>query len=62
MTSNDIAIKVENLSKRYRIGLKEEMYDSVGAAIFGLITNPLKNYWISSLTVQFDNYFTLLIS
>ena len=30
MSKSDIAIKVENLSKRYRIGLKEEMYDSFG--------------------------------
>ena len=44
MALNDLAIKVENLSKRYRIGLKEEMYENFGSAILGFITRPLKNY------------------
>lgn len=44
MNSNDIAIKVENISKRYRIGLKEDMHDSVGSAIFDFIKKPLTNY------------------
>lgn len=44
MTSKDIAIKVENLSKVYRIGLKESMHDSIGSAIFDFIKNPLRNY------------------
>ena len=30
---NDIAIKVENLSKRYRISLKEEMPETVVTAM-----------------------------
>jgi len=44
MISNNIAIKVENISKRYRIGLKEDMYDTAGMAIFDFIKRPLKNY------------------
>ena len=37
-------IQVENLSKAYRIGLKETLPDSFGAAIFGFLKNPVKNY------------------
>jgi len=55
MSSNDIAIKVENLSKRYRIGLEEKMYDSLGGAIFGFITNPLKNYRKYRSLYKFDD-------
>ena len=44
MSSKDIAIKVEKISKRYRIGLKEQMLDSLGGAIFDFVRSPLKNY------------------
>lgn len=44
MSNNDIAIKVENLSKRYRIGLKEKVHDTFGGAIIDLLKSPLKNY------------------
>lgn len=44
MTKNKIAIKVENLSKRYRIGLKEQMHDTMGAAFLDIIKSPIKNY------------------
>jgi hypothetical protein len=35
---SDLAIKVERLSKRYRIGLEEEMHDT----LFGAITSWIK--------------------
>jgi lipopolysaccharide transport system ATP-binding protein len=44
MDSANIAFKVENISKRYRIGTKEKMHDSFGGAIFELIKSPIKNY------------------
>ncbi len=44
MLPSDIAIRVENVGKRYRIGLKETLPDSFGAAIFGFLKNPVKNY------------------
>jgi lipopolysaccharide transport system ATP-binding protein len=44
MSSENIAIKVEGISKCYRIGLKEQVHDSVGGAILDFIKNPLKNY------------------
>jgi len=44
MTTEEIVIKVENLSRRYRIGLKEEAHDSIVAALLDLIKSPLHNY------------------
>lgn len=41
---SNIAIKVENISKCYRIGLKEDMHDSLGSAILDFMKSPLKNY------------------
>jgi len=55
MSSKDIAIKVENLSKRYRIGLKEEMNDSIGTAIFDFIKSPLRNYRKYRSLYRFDD-------
>ena len=39
---SDVAIQVEGLSKRYRIGLQEK-HDSVGSALVDLLTRPAKN-------------------
>jgi lipopolysaccharide transport system ATP-binding protein len=44
MTSKDIAIKVENISKIYRIGTKDELHDTFAKAIVGFLKRPLKNY------------------
>ena len=55
MSSNDIAIKVENISKRYRIGLKEEMSDNLTSALFNLIKSPLKNYRKYRSLYKFDD-------
>jgi len=40
---NDIAIKVEHLSKRYRIGLAEERHESLGGALWSYIKSPMTN-------------------
>ena len=40
---SDIAIRVENLSKRYRIGLKEEMHDTLFGAMADFVHQPIKN-------------------
>jgi len=55
MTSKDIAIKVENLGKRYRIGLKEDMHDSLGSSIVNFIKTPLKNYRKYRSLYRFDD-------
>ena len=40
---SDVAISVENLSKRYRIGLKEEMHDTMAGMLVELFKQPVKN-------------------
>ena len=55
MSSNDIAIKVENLSKIYRIGIKKEMQDSFAGAIFNFIKSPWKNYQKYRSLYKFDD-------
>ncbi len=40
----DVAIRVENLSKRYRIGLKEQMPDTLGGSLLSWIRSPFSNY------------------
>ena len=44
MHDSNIAIKVENISKCYRIGMKENMHDTFGRTILDCLTSPLKNY------------------
>ncbi|MBT5758779.1 MAG: ABC transporter ATP-binding protein [Candidatus Marinimicrobia bacterium] len=39
----DVAIKVENLSKRYRIGLKEETKDTLFGAFGSILKSPFQN-------------------
>jgi len=40
---SDTIIKVENLSKRYRIGAKEEGYKTFREAIIDAFTAPIRN-------------------
>lgn len=40
---SDIAIRVQNLSKRYRIGLKEKRHDTLLGALLDLAGRPLRN-------------------
>ena len=40
---SDVVIRVEDLSKLYRIGLREEMHDSLGVAIVDFIKRPVTN-------------------
>ena len=44
MNSDEIAIKVEKLSKCYRIGVKDKIHDSFGSALVDFIKSPLNNY------------------
>ena len=38
------AIRVNNISKRYRIGIKEKTHDTFGAALIHFLKSPLDNY------------------
>jgi len=52
---NTTAIKVENISKCYRIGIKEEMHDTFAKSIFSFLKSPLKNYRKYRSLYNFDN-------
>ena len=41
---SDIAIKVTNLSKRYRIGMKEEVHDTLTSKITSFLKSPIDNF------------------
>jgi lipopolysaccharide transport system ATP-binding protein len=49
------AINVENLSKIYRIGLKEQIHDNIAGAVFDFIKSPLKNYRYYRSLYRFDD-------
>jgi len=49
-------IVVENISKRYRIGIKDDMHDTLFSAVTSWLTNPLNNFKkVRSLSSFNDN-------
>ncbi len=44
MSNRRTAIKVENISKCYRIGMKEEMHDSLIKSMVSFVKSPLENF------------------
>lgn len=40
----ELAIKVEELSKCYRIGVREQMHDSIGQALIDFVKSPIRNF------------------
>ncbi len=55
MSFKDTALKVENISKCYRIGSKEEVYENLASATFEFIKSPLKNYRKYRSLYKFDD-------
>ena len=53
---SDIAIKVENLSKRYRIGLKDEMPDTFVGEIKSWLKAPFASFKQLQKLTKFDDY------
>jgi|WetSurMetagenome_2_1015567.scaffolds.fasta_scaffold00478_11 lipopolysaccharide transport system ATP-binding protein len=51
----DTIIKVDNISKAYRIGLKEKQHDTLGAAISMWVRSPFENYRRLRSLSRFDN-------
>ena len=51
----DIAIKFENLSKRYRLGVKEKRHDTLIGATASWITSPLANFRRLRKLTRFDD-------
>lgn len=52
---DDIAVKVEDLSKVYRIGLKEKVHDSLAATVIDFLRSPLENYRKYRSLYRFDD-------
>ncbi len=50
-----IAVKVDKISKRYRIGLKQTAHDTFGGALIDLIKSPFKNYKKYRSLYEFDD-------
>lgn len=55
MDNRDIAIKVENVGKRYRIGVKDKIQDTFGGLMLDFIKSPVKNYRRYRSLYQFDD-------
>jgi len=55
MNSNTIAINVDNISKCYRLGVKDEMSDTFGATVINFLKSPLKNYRKYRSLYKFDD-------
>jgi lipopolysaccharide transport system ATP-binding protein len=55
MHDSNMAITVENISKCYRLGVKENMYDTFGQTLLDCIKSPLKNYRKYRSLYNFDD-------
>ena len=55
MNPKDLAVKVEYISKIYRIGIKENIQESLGSSIFNFLKSPLKNYRKYRSLYRFDD-------
>jgi lipopolysaccharide transport system ATP-binding protein len=55
LMKDDLAIKVDNISKCYRIGLKEQVHDSITSAMMDFIRSPIRNYRNHRSLYRFDN-------
>jgi lipopolysaccharide transport system ATP-binding protein len=52
---NDLAIKVDNISKCYRIGLKENRHDNFALALVDMLKSPLTNFRRYRSLYKFDD-------
>ncbi len=55
MSDKDIAIKLEGVSKLYRIGVREKIQDSLGATIIDILKSPMSNYRKYRSLYKFDD-------
>jgi lipopolysaccharide transport system ATP-binding protein len=56
MNDSDITIIVKNLSKCYRIGIKENLHDTFGATVFNFLRSPVNNFRKYRSLYRFDDY------
>lgn len=54
---SDIAVRVNNLSKIYRLGVKEQANDSLGRVFLDYLGSPIKNYKKYRSLYKFDDVF-----
>ena len=54
MISNDIAVEVDQISKIYRLGVKDKIHDSIGRTVFEFIKSPIHNYRKYRSLYRFD--------
>lgn len=52
---SDIAVKVDGVSKLYRLGVKEQTNENLGGALLDVIRSPLKNYRKYRSLYRFDD-------
>ena len=55
MKTNDVVIKVDNISKRYRIGLKTKVHEHFADAFWDFIRSPAKNFIKHRSLYKFDD-------
>ena len=53
--SHEVAIRVENLSKAYRIGLKERRHETLGGAMAAMVRAPFENFRNLRKLSRFDD-------
>ena len=53
---SDIAIKVENFSKRYRIGMEEEVHDTLMGSFVAFLKSPYSNFRELTKLTSFKNH------
>ncbi len=55
MINDDTAIKAEKLSKIYRIGMENELHDSLTSTFLSYLKSPIKNYKKYRSLYRFDD-------
>jgi lipopolysaccharide transport system ATP-binding protein len=56
MINDDTSIKIEKLSKIYRIGMKNELHDSLISTFLSCLKSPVKNYKKYRSLYRFDDF------
>ena len=55
MSSQDIVITVQDISKRYRLGQRDKVRDTLSATFFDMLKSPLRNYRKYRSLYKFDD-------
>ncbi len=55
MENSDVAIKVEQVSKCYRLGVKEDIHNTVAVSVWNFLKAPFRNYKKYRSLYNFDN-------